>query len=403
MVVLEEVLENRIKVAYANFKSRVSNETHQKTMSLLESIHRSADNALQDVHKSTLGTEFAHALTVLDKIPDGSSALPTRDTELEARVQSDGQLLGTGKWELLDPCWLEAFEQWLIHLEDIAPFNTTPQLITIKDDTNIAVAGDWGTGNWRENAPSTKVGDQIQKLSPDYTIHLGDVYYAGTEEQEINNLVELWPMGKESGFTLNSNHEMYNGAYSYFQQALTKRFTDKKGCSYFALTNNDWLIIGLDSAYHSDKFTLYMDGEICSDQIGWLATLPQKKRTIILSHHQAYDITGTQKTKLYGQVFEGLGRAPDFWYWGHLHNAIVYKEIDGFYGRCIGHGAIPYGVASELNKEINVSWYETESAGDTEIPLRVMNGFALLTLTGDKLGEQLIDENGGQRFNCEHS
>jgi|TARA_B110000438_G_scaffold277507_1_gene300199 hypothetical protein len=121
-------------------------------------------------------------------------------------------LLAKAKWDLLDPCWLGPLDQWLLHLENKAFFNTNPQIITIPDNVSFAIAGDWGTGNCRDNAPSSKVGNQTQKLNSDYTVHLGDVYYPGTKEEEINNLVDCWPMRFKSGFTLNSNHEMYKGA-----------------------------------------------------------------------------------------------------------------------------------------------------------------------------------------------
>ena len=398
---ISDELTERVKAAYAEFKSKVSEEKHDEVMAMLEKIHYAALSAIDGSNEKILGSEFAHALSVLDKIPPGSKKLPTTETELKTRLIPDGELLGIGKWEILDPGWVEAFEQWLLHLEDKAPFNTSPQTIPIADHASFAIAGDWGTGDWKENAPSTKVGKQIEKLAADYTIHLGDVYYAGTDEQEINNLVESWPMGSKGGFSLNSNHEMYNGALSYYHQALVNKFTEQKGCSYFALENSDWLIVGLDTAYNADPMDLYLKGNLDDGQISWLKTLSKNKRIMMLSHHEGYDIKGETKTQVYKQVIEGLGQEPHMWYWGHAHNAIVYNPKGSFYGRCIGHGAIPYGNATELEGNSQVAWYETESAQDPAIPLRVLNGVARVVLEGGDISEQFFDENGNVRFYCQ--
>jgi len=69
-----------------------------------------------------------------------------------------------------------------------------PQVITIPNDVQIGLAGDWGTGNWRtaaNPAPSTDVGNHMAILQPHLTIHLGDVYYAGTSDQEQHLLVNI--------------------------------------------------------------------------------------------------------------------------------------------------------------------------------------------------------------------
>jgi hypothetical protein len=204
-----------------------------------------------------------------------------------------------------------------------AAFNTCPQVIPIADKVSFVIAGDWGTGDWRDKAPSTKLGEQMQTLGADYSIYLGDVYYAGTKEQEINNLVDSWPQGSKGSFTLNSNHEMYNGAYSYYEQASANKYTEQKGCSYFALEDTDWLIIGLDTAYYADPLDLYLKGKLDDTQVNWLKTLP-KKRVMVLTHHEAYDLEGKTPSTVYQQVIDGLGREPFVCYWCHAHNAIVY-------------------------------------------------------------------------------
>jgi hypothetical protein len=77
--------------------------------------------------------------------------------------------------------------------------------------------------------------------------------------------------------------------------------------------------------------------------------------------------------------------------------AVVYKPQDssGVLCRCCGHGALPWGQASELANSPNVQWYEDRSANDPDIKQRVLNGFAVLSLNGLIIQETFYDENGG--------
>jgi hypothetical protein len=43
----------------------------------------------------------------------------------------------------------------------------------------------------------------------------------------------------------------------------------------------------------------------------------------------------------------------------------------------------------------NVEWFEQRPANDPDIPKRVLNGFAVLTLDGPNIQEAFYDENGG--------
>ncbi len=395
-------IKTKVQKAYQEFAASASKEKHDEVIRLLQDIHQDSEKLVGEAKDYIHGAEFAHVATMLDKVPKGSTHLPSDEKSLPTRLKPNGELLGVGKWELLDPGWALSFEQWLAHLENKAPFNSNPQTIDIPDEVSIAVCGDWGTGPWKPDAPSTKVAKQMVKQKPDLTIHLGDVYYAGTRQEEVNNLVDPWPMGTLGGLTLNSNHEMYNGAHAYFSVALKKKFHLQKNCSYFCLRNSNWLIIGLDTAYHAPENDLYLKGKLNHVQRNWLAGLPKDKKIILLSHHEGQNIDGQKPGSCFQDVVQALGRAPDFWYWGHLHNAIVYQPYEGMLGRCVGHGAVPYGDASMLKGKPAVVWYENRSAGDPEIPLRVKNGFAMLELKNATLSESLIDEDGGVPFQATH-
>jgi hypothetical protein len=244
-------------------------------------------------------------------------------------------------------------------------------------------------------------------LKPFLTIHLGDTYYAGTSDQEQHLLVKPWPAGAKEGggaLTLNSNHEMYSGATGYFATTLADpKFNLQAGCSYFALENSAWVIVGLDTAYYADEEKMYLEGSLLSPgdpQISFLAQkIATRKKVLILTHHGGLSLDGRTKTALWNQVMSAFApdQLPACWYWGHEHAAVVYSlaATGRTLGRCCGHGAVPWGHATVLDSNANVDWFENRLANDPEIPKRVLNGFAMLSLDGPNLKETFYDENGG--------
>lgn len=397
-------LQQRAKTALDKLKTDVNTDLSEglaqqaAILDLLKRAHQQAQRAMlpnAKREKNELPWELVHGLSALGLL-NGAKPLPKTPEEFATIVRSDGTLLGCRQWELLDPRWAEALVEWLEHWTCRAPFVSNPVVLRVPNQLRLAIVGDWGTGPFEVNAASSKIANLVAKAKSDFSIHLGDVYYAGTNEQEQNNMRD-WPQGMRGSFTLNSNHEMYNGAFGYFAE-LARNFPLQNGCSYFALENDDWLVIGLDTAYFSPCASMYMDGVLDAGQLAWLAQLPKDKRLLVLSHHEAYSALGDGKTALYQQVEQALGREPDYWYWGHLHNGICYQTIGNFRGRCVGHGAIPYGVASEFQDDERVVWYETELAGDSNYPERVLNGYALISLDGAGLSETLLGEDGSVRW-----
>lgn len=370
-------------------------------------------------------------------------------------VTPDGSIIATSKYNLADYHWAVAALEYLnlkhlhIGLEYFSPFPGNPQTVTVPDDVDelrIVVVGDWGTGVWQDGdqsqCPSEAVLSAIKNLDPQphYIIHLGDVYYAGTESlgegqllfpgEENNNFVKLWHPGLLGSFTLNSNHEMYNGANGLFKDALgwnkspqfSGPFSLQKGASYFALEFADWILFGLDSGYY-DESSLFMDGSIGNDtdtqQRDFLRSFDltganKNKKVMVMTHHTGMDTYGkTLNNPLWDQVCEALGpkssdgswsRTPDMWYWGHIHNGIVYSNEsaagDSTLCRCMGHGALPFGNGYALHQPGNPNANIKEVSYYTHTPLpgspnRVLNGFAQLTFKPNGgISEQIIDQTG---------
>jgi len=343
----------------------------------------------------------------------------------------EGSLIAVGKYEQLDAGWVTTLLYYLAlklgvrSVSSWAAFGTTPATVAAQgDNIKIAIVGDWGTGDWSDGAiecPALGVITQVNQQSPDYTIHLGDVYYAGTagflgSDEEINNFVNLWVSGSQGSFMLNSNHEMYSGGQGYFGKGLNSgAFAAQNGTSYFAIESDKWIVLGLDTAYY-DKSPMFMNGALTDDdQINFIRGFDTSNRkVIVLTHHNPTNIEGTAALSLWDDVTSALGRRPDYWYWGHIHNAIAYSQQsfaaqNGVKARCAGHGAIPFGVGYGLmdpagaNKP-SIEYFAHElmssvySNTDAQQANRVLNGFALLTLKTDSITEELIDQTGVVRW-----
>lgn len=330
----------------------------------------------------------------------------------------DGTLPGFAKFHHHDLGWLECGVIWLENMVAGLKFNfgtLQPSIIPIDNKVQIAMAADFGTGDWGSifnPAASTKIRGHIVRMKPEITIHLGDVYYAGTQSSEAGNLTSVWPAGGWGSFALNSNHEMYPGGIAYYNEALgAPLFQKQQKRSCFVLENDNWIIVGLDSAYFSDEETFYMFGDLGpSDgiQAKMLADLAKKqKRMLILSHHNGLELDGSVPSreawpdglgsKLWYEIQESLqsNDKPVYWYWGHQHAGVVYKhsESANLFCRCIGHGALPYGNASVLDNSPNVIWHERTPANDPHDPERLLNGFAVLDLNAAQITETFYNEN----------
>jgi len=331
----------------------------------------------------------------------------------EGIVAENGTIYGFKKYEQLDPGWMHALSGYIENILDpgsIAAFGTTPYehtLETGKDGkARILVIGDWGTGHFEETEgydPAAEVMAMVEKMQPDYIIHLGDVYYAGTDErqppgEEHDNFLALWPqMPAKHSFTLNSNHEMYGAAQGYFKVALGREhqgqaplktpFSHQNGTSYFALTLGKTVVVGLDAAYHDPSF-MYMKGglgdrEKYPHQYDFLEKVTKDADKVILMTHQTgTDYTGAKSLPLWDEISQIV--IPDYWYWGHEHLGVAYNDKTAMdpkvKARCIGHSSIPFGDAWGLAGQKAVNWYEKTPLNTDPDNIYVRNGFMMLSI-----------------------
>ena len=241
------------------------------------------------------------------------------------------------RFDKLDPGWLRFLVLWAQGHRKHA-FPALPELEPIAADARLALLSDWGTGLY--GAPVCARSIAHATPAPHAVIHLGDIYYSGAGDEVQQRFLDQWPaVPGARNLALNGNHEMYTGGNAYFDQLLgDPRFAQASSC--FALRNEDWLLVGLDTAY--DEHDLH------GEQAAWLLRLAQahpSHRLMLFSHHQPFSAFEKQGLKLVAKLAPllGVGRVAA-WYWGHEHLCARYDEHPGWrmHGRCIGHSGFPY-------------------------------------------------------------
>lgn len=364
------------------------------------------------------------------------------------------------------------FWKWLPHylhdfLHEKAPYQTYPigksgifDVAAPGDGPlRIAVAADWGTGTLEAET----VAHNIRNCSPHYTLHLGDVYYMGeaTEvrenclgERRHNYTGVHWPMGSHGSFALMGNHEMYSGGQGYFRQLLpglgvlkeSHMVGDPQSASYFCLETEHWVVLGLDTGYHSGGVPwlttvplinripfLNVDARFDEKMLGWLQRTmnamrekgSRDKPILLLTHHQPVSSFEHPYAKPAEQLArpELLSGREFVWIYGHEHRLTIYKKqtVAGtlsVYPRCIGHGGMPVE-ATELEKpDPRILYYDPRQHAIDVDHLDTMvgyNGHIVLLLEGlelrieyrDILQNNLLytesfrpDESGALQYSC---
>lgn len=316
------------------------------------------------------------------------------------------------KMSSCDPGWTEAlakyFEYYKLSHGSI-PYRNYQQLDWFIYDrlpqdratARIAIIGDWGTGQ----PDAQNILKQIARKSPDCVIHLGDVYYSGTDFEMQNYFYNYWSdildlhnNPQRSTFTLAGNHDMYSGGAPYY------RVCDQlgQGASYFCLRNKNWQFLAMDTGYNDHDLTGNMPPTFLQDsEIKWLehkVANAQGRKTVLLSHHQlfsAYEgFEGGPVNKHLADNVKNLLPATTIWFWGHEHNQVLFDKYQGVAGRCIGHGAVPVG--SDENKQVSFKDVPVKKVTLGTTGLFYNTGYVIMDLNGPEAlisYYQQIDEN----------
>jgi hypothetical protein len=295
-------------------------------------------------------------------------------------------------------------------------------LLSADGSIRIAIAGDWGTGT----DVAQQVADSMVSNNPEFTIHLGDVYYVGTDKEIQENCLGVngayqgvfWRRGSKGSFALNGNHEMYSGGSPYFNVFLPTlgipTSQDKQQLrSYFCLEASAWRIVAIDTGYNSD--TIGGDCTLEQPLLDWLQSvvdpIHNPKPTVLLSHHQWFSGFGDgDYPKPAQQIAPFFKNQQIVWLWGHEHRLAIFYPYKSprsqllCYARCIGHGGMPLEVASSAypneertqrveywdNPDLHPDRFHKLSDGT----LVGTNGYAMMTIQSSKLTLEYLDADG---------
>ena len=309
-----------------------------------------------------------------------------------------------------DPRWLWSgvVIEYYKYKHDPATFGGVPdqgEEIVMADDARVVLVGDWGSGIERAQNVANRIREQlddgVRAGREQHVVHLGDVYYTGAEKEYERNFLPYWPVRSGEGmgsYALVGNHDMYRGGHAYYDTCLTEsRFTYQRGRSVFALRNDHWQLLGLDTSYE--------DAGLYGEQAEWVLDQLSGNpghRTALLTHHQLfspYDERGGKSTspKLREKIAPVLAtHRIDAWFWAHEHRCLVYGEHEGVrFSSCVGHGGIPeYLIEREGAPYEAPMRYDYRRKHGTGIEPWNTFGFAVLDLRGADMTVRYIDERG---------
>jgi Calcineurin-like phosphoesterase len=256
-------------------------------------------------------------------------------------------------FNVCDPFWAQCVNEYVsyfqVHGHNI-PYraglnNVLPYKIPAT--ASVALFGDWGTGMPESQALLV----EIKKFNPDVLMHLGDIYYSGTQdeikERFLDVCTSVFGAVMPRRFSLSGNHDMYSGGAGYY--GLVDQIEQR--ASYFAIQNDDWLLIGMDTGVHDfnplqgGATTTFLN-QSEADWVNKLVANSKNQKIIFFSHHplfSAYDAIGGEAVNmvLLSQLHASLPQVTA-WFWGHEHRLGVYDSFQGLArGRCLGHAAVP--------------------------------------------------------------
>jgi len=327
--------------------------------------------------------------------------------EITGNKHKSEQYAGELKDSVCDIGWGECVVTYLAYKASLnnLPYraNENP-VFDLGQRTKLAIIGDWGTGD----SVAINLLQQLASFGPEVLIHLGDVYYAGTHNEEQTNFLDICRQVLGNNvliFSLCGNHDMYSGGQGYYW------LVDQIGqqASYFCLQNSDWQFLAMDTGHNdnnpitvSTNMTKLVTFGTWAEQ-NWLLdkiNLAGSRKTVLLSHHQLFSPFGAVGI-VNGQsfaynpnlraTFQAVTSKVAWWFWGHEHTLAVFDPYMGVErGRCVGASAVP--VFTDQQSYSNASGLQTY--GGLQLPTWKSSGqlgnngtsynncFALMTLNG---------------------
>jgi hypothetical protein len=397
-------------------------------------MNEAVDNApsglegLTDLEKAQFLAQLPRALDAIRKRETSPAVMSTPQHLFGALLQSmvaanatSSEPLSTGELEAKFDTddwfnWARTLWHMVKDARNKFPWQDPPpqpeKVPQFDNSPTLAIFGDWGTGLY--GAP--EIAKRIEEAPDiDVVLHLGDVYYSGTDGEFRDRFSKLWPKRPTSLHrSLNGNHEMYSGGRPYWNVVQQKPFEQKSSC--FAHENESWIIVGLDTAYQD--YDLYQDPAKGHDELAWLSRIvdgAQGKGIVLFSHHQPFSLLDSQGPNLKAKMEERLLKTGKVfaWYWGHEHECVVYDQHPGWrmYGRCIGHAGMPEFRKLDLDPVQKPQFRRIPGKGDAPSALVLdgpnqyikgeedryaPHGFLKVRFDSDKLVETYLSPDGTQ-------
>ncbi len=255
---------------------------------------------------------------------------------------------------------------------------------------------------------------------PDYTIHLGDVYYIGDEVEVDENFLGIqrtgqtpvqFPRGAVGTLVMPGNHELYGGGRPFYTKVLAYGSPtpgQHQRASFFCLESDHWRIIGLDTGYNSAGVpilgsipglrsikALGGDGRLEQAELDWLRSNVRPQRTARRPPSSSPTTSTTQPSPTKpspNPASSSPSSSPTRTSSGSGATSTASPSTTSTprptrpalrcYGRCIGHGGMPVEKTPPKFKEVPLLFYDQRTDypighGDTA----GWNGFANLTLS----------------------
>ena len=358
-----------------------------------------------------------HSRDALTGITQTHLAANNIDQQLQDNVLPELQAFGQGNPFVWIPTGIDGI---LEHFKPKAKFKVATAAksqIQLPDTCKVALLADWGA----DNEHAKKLGDLAIARGADIVIHLGDIYYSGSQA-ECETFLKNWPLRDAQGdpvagksFALNGNHEMYSLGRYYFTTVLDGLGQE---ASYFTLSNNWWQIQGLDTAYVPFSISGGTIDTNMKPQWDWLLNSIKAnpgKKNIFLSHNQPVsahlpEFEASFPLNLeYRQLLQATNSKAIFaWFFGHEHRCTIYDDTKtDFKARLIGNGSIPHHPQEEVESDKD----ETNTACTPFVAVNkgaidggpvAISTFALLSFDKDTCSVEYINEDGTPFYQTEH-
>ncbi|CAN5663869.1 hypothetical protein BH18ACI4_BH18ACI4_06640 [soil metagenome] len=272
----------------------------------------------------------------------------------------------------------------------------------LPENAVIGVVADWGTGE----PEALEVLRQVRSHAPHVVVHVGDIYYAGTEYEIENYFYQPWKnileldTSKILSLALAGNHDLYAGGEPFY--ALLRKLGQE--ASFFCLRNEHWQLIGLDTALN-DKL-MGQPTVLDPTEAQWVIDKIDnagKRRTILLSHHQLFSANEqfdgkSYNQRLYDQLSSILPKV-DLWLWGHEHDLVIFDEYKGLQrGRCVGGSAFPVGNFEMPKTHVNAEVPFNKNVALSKGPAFYQHCYAMIKLDGPGAQVRYYEDTDGGRL-----